>query len=72
MYQQDLSPVSDSLALSAARALRVFGGTLDQLKWSSRGRDLFRRVLVWSVAPILVTCALVYLQPKGVLGWMRV
>jgi lactate permease len=37
-----------------------------------REGDLFRRVLVWSVALILVMCALVYLQSKGVLGWMRV
>jgi lactate permease len=34
--------------------------------------DLFRTVLKWSLLLILLMCVLVYLQSKGVLGWMVV
>jgi len=34
--------------------------------------DLFRRVLGWSVALLLVMCILVYLQSTAVLSWMVV
>jgi lactate permease len=34
--------------------------------------DLFRKVVLWSVLLMLVMCVLVYLQSKGVLGWMVV
>jgi lactate permease len=32
--------------------------------------DIFRRVLLWSVALTLVMCVIVYLQSTDVLGWM--
>jgi lactate permease len=34
--------------------------------------DLFRKVLVWTVALVLFMCALVFLQSTGVLDWMVV
>jgi lactate permease len=39
---------------------------------AGREGDLFRKVLGWSLALILVMCALVYLQSTGVLDWMVV
>jgi lactate permease len=32
--------------------------------------DIFRKVLLWSVALTLVMCVIVYLQSTDVLGWM--
>jgi lactate permease len=37
-----------------------------------REGDIFRTVLKWSLLLILLMCVLVYLQSKGVLGWMVV
>jgi lactate permease len=37
-----------------------------------RRGDLFRKVLGWSLALVLVMCVLVYLQSKAVLEWMVV
>jgi lactate permease len=37
-----------------------------------REGDIFRRVLGWSIALLLIMCVLAYLQSKGVLGWMVV
>jgi lactate permease len=37
-----------------------------------REGDLFRKVLVWTVALVLFMCALVYVQSTGVLDWMVV
>jgi lactate permease len=34
--------------------------------------DLFRKVLGWSIALVLIMCVLVYLQSTDVLGWMVV
>jgi L-lactate permease len=34
--------------------------------------DLFRRVLGWSLALLLIMCVLVYLQSTAVLSWMVV
>jgi hypothetical protein len=34
--------------------------------------DLFRKVLGWSIALVLMMCVLVYLQSTDVLGWMVV
>jgi lactate permease len=39
---------------------------------AGREGDLFRKVLLWSIALVLVMCALVYLQSTGVLDWMVV
>ena len=39
---------------------------------AGREGDLFRKVLVWSLALVLVMCVLVYLQSTGVLDWMVV
>jgi lactate permease len=39
---------------------------------AGREGDLFRTVLKWSLLLILLMCVLVYLQSKGVLGWMVV
>ncbi|HTE59743.1 MAG TPA: L-lactate permease [Solirubrobacteraceae bacterium] len=37
-----------------------------------REGELFRRVLGWSIALLLIMCVLVYLQSTSVLGWMVV
>ena len=34
--------------------------------------DLFRKVLGWSIALVLIMCVLVYLQSTDILGWMVV
>ena len=39
---------------------------------AGREGDLFRKVLGWSLALVLVMCVLVYLQSTAVLDWMVV
>jgi lactate permease len=39
---------------------------------TGREGDLFRKVVGWSLLLVAVMCVLVYLQSKGVLGWMVV
>jgi lactate permease len=39
---------------------------------AGREGDIFRRVLLWSIALTLVMCVIVYLQSTDVLGWMVV
>jgi lactate permease len=34
--------------------------------------DIFRRVLLWSIAMTLVMCVIVYLQSTAILDWMVV
>jgi L-lactate permease len=95
------------LKVSPGRSRKVFGGSLDQLKWAiltvasvlreqsggvlgkmvspqnlaigaaavvlaGQEGDLFRKVLGWSIALVLMMCVLVYLQSTDVLGWMVV
>ena len=38
--------------------------------FDGREGDIFRVVLKWSIALVLVMCILVYLQSTGVLSWM--
>jgi hypothetical protein len=64
VYTQVFDPVSDPLGLSS-----IFAASPSA--WRARKGDIFRRVLLWSIALTLVMCVLVY-QATDVAGWMVV
>jgi hypothetical protein len=60
MYTQHFDPVGDSLGLST-----IFAGGM-----AGEEGELFRVVLKWSIALVLILCVLVVLQSTAVLSWI--